>query len=324
MGLVWRRGGLGDLARCQALLQGHSAYDAQTLACLPAVWRTLFDDAAIRIAVVEDRARPKGSMVLAFGASVFVTDSCMARERIGDQPYVTARAIQAELRGRSPILRPTAAGAAQARDGLNVLTLHYAEATEPLSSEQRHHVRLAMFEAFIASHKGYRVKELLQELWDDEIPAPYILGGWGPVRSDYAAFAASRRARAPRPYLLGLTRKEIDAVPGWTAAPLFVWTPPRFGFSPGEQALLTLALDGETDRDLCRALGVALPTVKSRWRRIYDRVGMVDPDLFPHRQEANGHRGDEKRRRLMDYLRHQPQELRTWLIFFASAVVNSL
>jgi hypothetical protein len=312
MGLVWRRGGLGDLARCQALLRGHCAYDAQTLESLPAVWRTLFDDAAIRVAVVEDRSRPHGSTVLAFGASVFVTDPCMARERVGAEPYVTARVVQAELRGRSPILRPAAVGLAQARDGLNVLTLHYAEAREPLSSEERHHVRLAMFEAFMASHKGYRVKELLQELWDDEIPSPYILGGWGPVRSDYAAFAASRNSSAPRPYLLGLTRREIDTVPGWTAAPIFVWTPPRFGFSAGEQALLTAALDGETDRDLCRALGVALPTVKSRWRKIYERVGMVDPDLFPQRQDANGHRGDEKRRRLMDYLRHHPKELRTW------------
>ena len=85
-----------------------------------------------------------------------------------------------------------------------------------------------------------------------------------------------------------------------------------------------LALDGETDRDLSPALGLALPTIKSRWRKIYDRVAMVDPDLFPDRQDANGRRGDEKRRRLMDYLRHHPQELRSWPIFLASAIVNSL
>ena len=77
---------------------------------------------------------------------------------------MTARAIHAELRGLSPILRSTAIGAAQGRDGLNVLTLHYAEAKEALGSEERHHVRLAMLDAFIASHRGYRVKELLQEL----------------------------------------------------------------------------------------------------------------------------------------------------------------
>ena len=82
MGPVWRRGGLADLARCLALLQGHCAYDPRTLECLPAVWRTLFQDAAVNFAVVEDRTRPQGSTVLAFGASVFVTDPYMARERL--------------------------------------------------------------------------------------------------------------------------------------------------------------------------------------------------------------------------------------------------
>ena len=311
MGLVWRRGDLGDLTRCLALLQGHCAYDRVTLERLPSVWLTLFQDAAINLAVIEDRSRTPGATVLAFGASVFVTDACMARERMGAEPYVTRRAIQAEVQGNSPILRSTAIGAAQSRDGLNVLTLHYAEAKEALSAEERHHVRVAMLDAYIASHRGYRVKELLQELWDDERDLPYLLGGWGPVRSDYAAFAASRNAREPRPYLLGLTREEIDAVPGWAAAPMFVWTPPRFGFSPAEQALLTLALDGGTDHDLSPALGLALPTIKSCWRRIYERVAMVDPDLFPQRQETNGRRGDEKRRRLMEYLRHHLQELRS-------------
>jgi hypothetical protein len=94
-----------------ALLHGHCAYDAHTLECLPSVWRTLLDDAAINVAVVEDRGRPQDSSALAFGTSVFVTDPYMARERLGAEPYLTARAVQAELRGRSPILRSTAVGA---------------------------------------------------------------------------------------------------------------------------------------------------------------------------------------------------------------------
>src|SRR5206468_3742624 len=63
----------------------------------------------------------------------------------------------------------------------------------------------------------YRVKEILQEIWDDEIPLPYIVKGWGHVRSDYPEFIRSRRSGEPRPYLLGLTREEADAVPGWLA-----------------------------------------------------------------------------------------------------------
>jgi hypothetical protein len=61
--------------------------------------------------------------------------------------------------------------------------------------------------AFVAHHRGYRVKEILQELWDDEIPSAFILEGWGPVRSDYASFAACRKPDDPRPYLVGLTQE---------------------------------------------------------------------------------------------------------------------
>lgn len=232
MSLLWRRGELADLSRCLAFLQGHCAYSSGTLDALTPVWLTLLEDAAVNFAVVEDRTRPQGSTVLAFGATVFVTDAHMARERTGAQPYVTARAIQAESRGCSPILRSRAISAAQDQGGLNLLTLHYAETKDVLSSEERHQVRLAMLNAYIAQHGGYRIKELLQEIWDDDIESPYILGGWGPVRSDYAEFAASRRPGEPRPYLLGLTRKEIDSVPGWAAAHVRVDTS-EFRLQPG-------------------------------------------------------------------------------------------
>ena len=99
-------------------------------------------------------------------------------------------------------------------------------------------------------------------------------------------FAASRPPGDPRPYLIGLTREDVEVYPGWMGTPIFTWTPPGFGFSPAEQALLVPALGGGTDRDLAQALGLALPTIKSRWRQIYDRVAAVDPGLLPDRQDG--------------------------------------
>jgi hypothetical protein len=311
MGLAWRPGCAGDLTRCLALLEGRCAYDRATLKRLTTIWPRLFRDAAIIVGIVEDHSAPQNRRLLAFGASVFVTDAFMARERAGEQPYVTARAIQEELEGPSPILRTPAISAAQSCDGLNLLNLHYAEATDGLGSEEQHQVRFHIFEAFLTQHRGYRIKEVLQEIWDDEIPQPYILKGWGAVRSEYASFAISRLAGEPRPYLIGLTRADVEAFPGWMATPIFTWTAPGFGFSPAEQALLVPALGGGTDRDLAQTLGLALPTIKSRWRQIYDRVAAVAPELLPDRQDGDGRRGDEKRRRLIEYLRHHLEELRS-------------
>jgi hypothetical protein len=90
-----------------------------------------------------------------------------------------------------------------------------------------------------------------------------------------------------------------------------VWTPPRFRFTPAERALLGVALSGGTDRDLAHALGLALATVKSRWRHIYDRVGAVEPELLPERPEGDGRRGGEKRRPLVEYVRQHLEELRS-------------
>jgi hypothetical protein len=52
--------------------------------------------------------------------------------------------------------------------------------------------------------------------------------------------------------------------------------------------------------------------VKARWRTIYDRVGEVASDLLPVAADdgASGRRGPEKRRRLLEYLRQHPEELR--------------
>ena len=129
MAVAWRAGCADDLSGCLVLLQGRSAYDAATLQRLPAVWRHLFYDTAVRWAVVEDLTLQPDRRLLAFGASVFVSDAWMVRERLGAQPFVTSRTIQRNSMDLPPILRARVIGAAQAAEGVNLLNLHYAEVT---------------------------------------------------------------------------------------------------------------------------------------------------------------------------------------------------
>lgn len=54
-------------------------------------------------------------------------------------------------------------------------------------------------------------------------------------------------------------------------------------------------------------------TVKKRWHEIYDRVAEVEPELLPPAiaEGPRAHsRGAERRRRLLNYLRQHPVELR--------------
>jgi DNA-binding CsgD family transcriptional regulator len=316
MPLEWRAAEPRDFPACAALLRGRAAYDADLVERLPPVWRRLHREQAAIAAVVEEPQEASPVPILGFGLSVFVDDRFMREARAAREPYVTARVIRGELSGASPVLRLPAIRRVNAAEGLNVVILHYAEAPAPLAPEVRRLLRFTLFEAFIAAHRGYRLKEILQEFWD-EIEPEYVVKGWGRVRGDYADWFRSRGLALPpagrRPYLVGITRDEALAAPGSPMASLFVHAPPRFGFTPAEQRLLGEALHGRTDAELAHALGVRPTTVKARWRTIYDRVDAVAGALMPASadgRDSSSRRGPEKRRRLLEHLRQHPEELR--------------
>ena len=112
--------------------------------------------------------------------------------------------------------------------------------------------------------------------------------------------------------LLGLTREKAFAHPDSHLASLFIYTPPRFHFISPEQMLLQPALMGETCEDLAASLLLSPSTVKKPWHAIYERVAAVDRELLPPIADSAhaASRGAERRRRLLNYLRQQPEEFR--------------
>src|SRR5262245_14016988 len=125
-----------------------------------------------------------------------------------------------------------------------------------------------VFSALVEMTRGYLIRDLLQEWWDEMAPPEHMVNVWGRVVTDYRVFYERRGDAVPpigrRPHLVGLTREEALAKPGDFAAPIFVDTPPRLGFTTGEQRMLRQALSGKTDAQLTASLGLALPTIKSR------------------------------------------------------------
>src|SRR5206468_4241590 len=136
-----------DFPTCLGLLRGRLAYRDDALPGLVRAWRRLLRDDALIAAVLESGAAAQPPTVLAFGASVFVTDAWMAALRSSDEPYLAVRTLALELTGHSPILRP-AATARSNRGGLNLVNLHYGEA-DSLSDDQRLRVRYCMFSALV-------------------------------------------------------------------------------------------------------------------------------------------------------------------------------
>jgi len=305
-----------DLPACLQLLRGHLAYPASILPEVPKVWRRLLRDDAVVTAVAEGGSLDnKPGSILALGVVVFVTDAWMAASRAGHEPYLSVRTIRQELAGPSPILRPKAIRRDNAGSGLNALHLHYVAA--PAAEGFRPALDYRMRLAFVEDMRGYRVKSALIELWD-EVPPHAINGGPYPIVTDYASFFERRGEAVPppgrRPFLLGVTRQEVTADFGRAVAPAFVDTPPRLGFTRAEQQLLRQAVRGYTDVQLARRLELALPTIKNRWRALYDRLGSVAPELVEMEPSSEtAVRGQEKRRRVVEYVRRHPEELRPGL-----------
>ncbi len=305
-----------DLNACLTLIPEAPAYDDATKPDLLRLWREVLAKRCGESAIVYGQDRTPGSQIVGFGLSVFVTDEFAHEAKTRLPPYVDKQVLDRWVRGRSPILDLDAIRAANSGDGLNLLILQRAFAENAFTPEETSHARHLLFEAFIAHHRGYRLKEFMLEVYGEADLERATTPGARLLTNYEAFFRSGDVPPAPpgrHPYLIGTTREEALAREGTYAFEVFSYVPPRFHLTPEEQELLHHALLGLTDPELGHALHAALATVKKRWASIYDRVASVDPDLLLGPAEAvpsEGRRGPEKRRRLLGYLRQHLEELR--------------
>jgi hypothetical protein len=305
-----------DLHACLGLIPEAPVYDGETRPHLLRLWREVLAKRCGESAIIDDQERTPGSQIVGFGLSVFVTDEFAHEAKTRLPPYIDKQVLDRWARGRSPILDLDAIRAANSGDGLNLLIMQRAFAENTLTPDESSHARHLLFEAFIAHHRGYRLKEFVLEVYGEADLERATTPG-ARLLTDYAAFFRSGDVPpAPpgrHPYLIGTTRQEALAREGTYAFAVFSYIPPRFRFTPEEQDLLHHALLGRTDTELGHALHAALATVKKRWASIYDRIASVDPELLLGTADMvspQGRRGPEKRRRLLEYLRRHPEELR--------------
>lgn len=311
MDLTYRPAEARDLAACVDLLPEAFECDPGLKARLPGVWRRWLQEDRMVMAVIEDGLRPPAARLVGFGASVFVTDEFAQEAKTTGAPYPTARIVQRWLAGDAPLLDADGVRRANSGEGLTQFVTHCTW-RPALAPDEARLVKATLIEALLFFYRGYRLNELLQEVYSEEERARgEAIGAW--VINDYRAFYATHPEALPppdrRPYLIGISREEVRD--GSYGSPLFFYSPPRFFLKPGEQAMLQLALLGRADGDMAQALNVSLSTVHKRWRAVSERAARVAPELFPDDELRPEHgRGHEKRRRLLNYLRTHLEEMR--------------
>ena len=314
MPLMYRPTRAEDLNACLGLIQEAPLFDHMERPRLLRLWRETLARRCAESAVIYDEKRPSGSPIVGFGLSVFVTDEFAHEAKTQLPPYLDKHHRWA--RGRSPLLDFDAIRKANSGAGLHLLIMHHGVLENSLTPDEVSHARILLFDAFRAHHRGYRLKDFIDEVYGEAELERYTARG-PKLLTDYEAFfrsgAVSPAPPGRHPYLIGATREEALAREGTYTFEVFSYVPPRFRFTPEEQELLHHALLGLTDSELGHALHAALATVKKRWASIYDRVASADHELLLGTAEgvsSEGRRGPEKRRRLLVYLRQHLEEMR--------------
>lgn len=310
--LMAREGNVRDLPEWQALHRSlRIPYSKTEWEALPRMWEELLTSGRLKLFLVDDRIRSRGSRVVTCCAAIFVTDEFCAEARAAKSSFLGLELVRRYLSGNLPILTRAEAARAHAGEGVNIVLCFAGPERSLLSGEGYLPLCEKRSEAFHLALAGYQVKEFLANPIG-ELAFQEMIEGGARLRGESAVPPKAARAEL-RAQVVGLTREEAEAHPGSHLAGLFVYTPPRFHFSRSEQHLLQRALTGETCDDLAASLSLSPWTVKKRWHTIYERVLRADHDLLPapiHNGSPMHSRGAERRRRLLNYLRQHPEELR--------------
>ena len=309
-----------------SLYTGHHVRFAQlsrALQCLPEsqrgggfnetleLWQQWFAQGALQLGWVETAGSgAKEEEIRSLGATLWITDEAVcALQRPGHG--TAAQRIMEAVRGDGSapawVMNQAQIRAAHATQQLNLLVLHFWSKHGPLDPEfQPVFVRSNM--QFAEMHQGYGLKWLLQEV---TVPEVEILtaSGLKILRT------APAGATVPR-VLLGLNRDDAHALPGSTLAFLFLSPRSRLDLRPSVQRMLSLALRQLTDEDIATALGCSRDYVRKLWGVAYEKIesaGVLGADSGEKSGATSTPRGRERRRRTLEFLRSNPQELRPGL-----------
>ncbi len=306
-----------DIPECVELLRNHPVIGPRyepVIEHLPEVWLRLLQCEACATALfhADGGSRPP---ICCLGFTVIVRDQFLNELKTPPHFWIGPEMIRRIVKGESPFLSSNEIREANSRDGLNLVC--WDNWVRP---GYEVHVR-SMLPVFIEKHRGYFWKELISSQAQSPEHLEFVLktGGylWDPVAGAYAPTLRNAPGEiVASPHVLGTTA-ELELKRGtWSGSwvgNLFDYHPPMLGFSRSEQRLLSYALPGVTDEQLAGMLEISLPAVKKMWVSIYRRVEDHLPELISNPllpEIPTSGRGREKRRRVLDYVREHPEELR--------------
>ena len=264
--------------------------------------------------VFEEFQGPK-TRFLGAGLAVFVNDDFLRAAKTTPSFWIGPELVKRITGGPSPLLSDAEVRDGNSIEGLNLIVWHNTCWPQDLT---RPDLGSATMTAFLETYRGFRLREVFAQASSlEQLRGAQGAGGFyfDRLKGCYGKFPeldASSFSDEPRNF--GITRELASTqIVSWVGS-LFLYDPPRCGFSQSEQRLLLSALArGTTDEELSRGLRISISGVKRKWRSIYDRVAACLPELVTSNSQGavdSQGRGKQKKQHLLVYLREHPEELR--------------
>lgn len=306
----WRRTCVADLPECLSLRPAKNGSEIVGQAKVLEGWRRLLEMTdATRSAVIE-RKRDGSPEIVGFGLATFVTKEFADAEMSNPAPGLNARIIASVVDNVPVIATYNQIREANTRGDLQQATLDFSW-KNCLDADERNTVSIFLGRAYMALFAGYHLSRTFLEAVD-EVDLQLVARQPGFETID--RFEGFRRANpdsswnAERALMAVTTESSRVNQYSIASAQYQNHIPPQFGFTQGEQQLLEAALDAVDDKEAASTLFVTMPAIKRRWMKIFERVAAIMPELCP--EDGNGTRGIQKRQRILNYVRHHPEELR--------------
>ena len=286
---------------------------------LPLLLARLVRDEVLRGEAIEYFYGSSRQPVLAgFGLTGFLHESYAAKYLAAPFPYLELDLLDRarESGGSGQFLDLDDVAQANAREGLTAVPLLWLQRSNDPISPETENLQLANQQSFMRVHSGYRLKRIIKETTADRAKA-YRAGGFrehyripvgtplslsnGTLRQERVVFEAKRS-------------DFVGALPGSFISHLFIYHPPRCGFTRFERQVLERAAGNLTDGEIAKELGISPGAVALRWRSIYTRFATQASAWFDAETNSGSgaSRGREKRRRVISFVRDHPEELRPY------------
>jgi hypothetical protein len=274
-------------------------------------WTTILNDGNACIASLVEKITPSSREIVGFGMAVFVTSSFADAILANPQPGLNASIIESIDAGKSVIPSYRYLQTANASATLDHVVMYSSDKPGSLNSIELGLVRNLLARAYLDSFVGYRLRRMLNEIVDEEEFEK--LKGYRGIRIvkrlSTPSLPGARALWTGNRALCEATAESFSEDPASVAArPFIERATPILDFTPSQKRLLVAALRGAENAELADGLCRTPAAIKRTWAGIFEKCVRHYPALLPATEGSL--RGQQKRYKVMAYIRDHPEELR--------------